>query len=102
MYCNSNCTHLIFVRPKVIIAFYIFIKQDSACSTSGVEVYPDAGGMCGLEGFFCFLVGWLDFCHFLLGRWGFLLLCCCVSVHLYLSVRLPRVTKTFFLGNLDI
>lgn len=80
MYCNSDCTHLIFVRPKVIIAFYIFIKQDSACSTSGVEVYPDAGGMCGLEGFFCFLFGWLDFCHFLFARWGFLLLCVCSSL----------------------
>lgn len=54
VYCNSNCTHLFFVHPKVIIAFYIFIKQGSACSTSGVEVYPNTGGVCGLEVFFTY------------------------------------------------
>lgn len=84
VYCNSNCTYLFFVHPEVIAAFYIFMKQDSACSTSGVEVYPKAGGMCGLEGFFAY--GSVEFLPFLLGRWGFLLLCCHVSGHLYLSI----------------
>lgn len=101
VYCNSNCTHLFFVHPRVIIAFCIFIKQDSACSTFGVEVCPNAGGMCGLEGFFCLWFVWLGFGHFLVGRWGFLLLCCHVSGHLYLSVDLPSVTKTFFLRQFE-
>lgn len=85
VYCNSNCTHLFFVHPRVIIAFCIFIKQDSACSTFGVEVCPNAGGMCGLEGFFCLWFVWLGFGHF---WWVGGVFCYCVVMCLVISICL--------------
>lgn len=59
----------------IIIARYS-TKQDSACSTGSVELYPNAG----LFLFFFVLFLFLLFCFFLIDA---------------------RITKTFFLSNLD-
>lgn len=48
--------NLVCAHPKVIIARYT-IKQDAACSRSGVELYPNARGICVCVslGFLCFV-----------------------------------------------